>query len=1228
MAVAMESFSIREYTAKMRGVDYDKCWPFSEERGGRTLPPMPVQKFRWWADEVRMARLGGEGGDRVDQEKKATVDEAADGREDPMVETARVARACDATEASVEERPLRTLSSRAKPRTPKKRSILELFAVAPPVRGVQERDKRDIEGGGKQQGVTAVAATHSNLGNGDGRDSFEQRKRKKRVQEGAKMLKEKIGAKQKLKAKAKPMKRKKKHKNEILAAKKEKTCKLKMPSPLDVCKIVKNNVYEKQVGKMHKRLVHKQTNPATIRSLLKKHIFRLVRTSKLVSRSQEVSRMPAANSIVKKRKRGTSSKKRKITENTKGGDLVELYCDSTKHLCFSGKDDNLVHGASCLPLELPHLKTLCKLVSDVLAASSTMDNLHRCSSATEGTKLNTNDKEACINLNGKGVITSNVETGENSSEMQSNGHLGHTTTTNSSITKKTPMVEILDLNHPVKDHVDINCMNLDGSTLIPSPTYSSDLNAQGPMNKVRLESVPGSFQEQSCSVISDHLNNLHDPIGRPASVSDTNSVLSLTRNQDKQHWVSCFDQRCMDSTEGKTHLLGPAKDVCNGLPGFQQMYHKAKDSGIGTCSSVGHKAIIEPTSNLGPIWRDKCAEEGFIGLPLNSQGELIQLHPGTRYGFCQVDKMPKSALNSLQILPSSSHFQQPSHIWTKGKFPFVPSYHDDDQNWSVKQYYPARKVVFSELGSVELQGLEKMKSRTYDEKAHFKHTDPRQMEFSHCGCRDQIHTESCFNRMKFHSEKDLELGIGSAIQPTMRLMGKNVTVGSYSKEYHGCNDGRVWTDKEIITTSCPSIRVYNRPLLNRWHEEECIVQAESGASRDIPFTSLDVPSNYCCMPADKFAANYMQIGFGSDWMLSDGNSSSSGGRGFHIDLAGSPVPCQSFLNRASHFAVDCNPETQSVDMGKRKTLWAAYPPNFCQHVLVNSTHCKRSQSISYGVPSTASYSPYIDQVPAQSSRGHSLQKLPHWMLDSANQHPRYIPYPTAAYQSCTIPANSGFHHASPYTRPVVPFPCSSNSSSQAYGSYAPSSVVYPSSMTALTTNDFSSVSSTYGDKIKAKDGIVFNFTHIKSQDQSKRCRKRSASKDDKIIEAVKRPNLKLQEDSNTPVCVRREQLLGEQENIGTSEVNACVSRTTDDSLCVADNEKDTVVVSCGFPLKASQTRSGPIKLSAGAKHILKPNGSLDQENSRPIYLTVPFTQGTTAGKDSNPQEKAAKVYRF
>lgn len=118
MAVIMEAFSIREYASKMRSVDMLKCWPFDEasmEDAEAILPPITVKKFRWWFDEI--------------------VQE--DGEEESDFESESL--------ASMRLKSIQ--KAKAKNKVPKKRSIVELFQVAPQVERVDSEEEEEESDG-------------------------------------------------------------------------------------------------------------------------------------------------------------------------------------------------------------------------------------------------------------------------------------------------------------------------------------------------------------------------------------------------------------------------------------------------------------------------------------------------------------------------------------------------------------------------------------------------------------------------------------------------------------------------------------------------------------------------------------------------------------------------------------------------------------------------------------------------------------------------------------------------------------------------------------------------------------------------------------------------------------------------------------------------------------------------------------------------------------------------
>lgn len=90
---------LREYASKMRRADVGKCWPFDKDDAVISLPPISIPKFRWWVDELETAR------------------------------------SLTATEG--------------KQRAPKKRSIVELFAMSPQL----EADEGEEDAGGGDRAV-------------------------------------------------------------------------------------------------------------------------------------------------------------------------------------------------------------------------------------------------------------------------------------------------------------------------------------------------------------------------------------------------------------------------------------------------------------------------------------------------------------------------------------------------------------------------------------------------------------------------------------------------------------------------------------------------------------------------------------------------------------------------------------------------------------------------------------------------------------------------------------------------------------------------------------------------------------------------------------------------------------------------------------------------------------------------------------------------------------------
>lgn len=143
LVIYLSFFSLREYTSRMRSINVVNCWPFDETFGEETvkslLPPIVVKRFTWWLDELQL--LHSETAEKLKLPEKKTKKVFERG------ETS--SRNVDMDLEGAEEglKVVKTKSLKGKMKATKKRSIVEIFAVAPPVKraisGEAEEEEED-----------------------------------------------------------------------------------------------------------------------------------------------------------------------------------------------------------------------------------------------------------------------------------------------------------------------------------------------------------------------------------------------------------------------------------------------------------------------------------------------------------------------------------------------------------------------------------------------------------------------------------------------------------------------------------------------------------------------------------------------------------------------------------------------------------------------------------------------------------------------------------------------------------------------------------------------------------------------------------------------------------------------------------------------------------------------------------------------------------------------------
>ncbi|KAJ0964831.1 hypothetical protein J5N97_025969 [Dioscorea zingiberensis] len=1177
----------------MRSVEFGKCWPFDGSGEGRKLPPIELRKFRWWVDELEVVRKG---------EKK-------DGAGNEIVEDEK--------------------RGRGKQRAPKKRSIVELFAAAPPVETVEEETD-----GEEEEEHHVVEADEMDLDRvGLGAEVLETvRKRKERVKEDEKkekIMKKVVVVKDNIKSKKKMKMKKKKRKNNkkqlkvaICAGRKEKAHESKVQSMVNVSRLLQDSVHIKRIGKVLKYPVEgMKKRPSTVKSLAKKQSFKHFRTSKLISRDQkDVGKVLPVHSILKDQTKYSSIKKSSMKVMDSSG-LLRSCHDSVKHVSFSGKDDIIGHNKGHSPMELPQLQNLCRIFSDVLAASSAMSNANINNPSSSGEDIATGSAEKMIELSTE------------SEKSSSQGHvvsvnLPYSGKKNCSDTEKNSLAEPVDLNETIPS------FNPSSSTM--SASHSGNTTTQI------------SFPDGSTSNAESHVveSFAEARVSFPAPIRDTlahidaMSAMTIVRNPSSQQSASSLPTNTEANGRQPHSAFDPNVSMYNQIPEFQ---HRCSSDNMMSriCFSTGSKRIGESriTPNPASFCRERCLDNDFIGLPLNSHGEFIHLHSDRKFGFGDALNKQRALLNSYPNFSGSQPFESNynvDHLKLKDRFPGISMYEKDQ--WLPEPYHSASQFVRSRSNFTGVPGSESSKIHNHEPLKDNSFYQGNAGLGGFCnGCKEHSQTQNCVSSERPQAEVNLVNRFQPSIQPTMRLMGKNVTVGKSSRECEAFDDGKVWTDKEIIT-EYSTLRESNVTNTKRWPQQEWFSHLSPGILKENFQHQQEVPSSFFQVSPFNHSSVHVNFDGHPQLMSRNGISSSIGNHGPRMDSFSLPVPSQELLDKTSRSLVNFSSGTESFKVGHHVPAALSHPQNVCHHMLLSSTHCKHSQSISYSTAST-SHPSFLNQGYGnctQPSMVHSSSNLPQWLL-KATQQKKY-PKPTCLYpepiplhhHTCILPGNSSLPLSSP---------CPSNISfhygtniSQTCSSSNPASLVHPSLISELEVNKYNAGgSNSCRNMMKDRDGTKSKFQYFKELDHASRSRKRPAARDGGLIKPMKKPNLKVHEGSNTPAGLStRGQFHGDPEiNSGPSEFQVYGNKPSDVRLrelniCNGGNRSMSALKSKTDGIG----RSGPLKLSAGAKHTLTPSQGVNQDKSMSIHATIPFAAGTSSSRFSVSQRKAAEVYRF
>ncbi|PQQ13733.1 uncharacterized protein Pyn_07174 [Prunus yedoensis var. nudiflora] len=257
------------------------------------------------------------------------------------------------------------------------------------------------------------------------------------------------------------------------------------------------------------------------------------------------------------------------------------------------------------------------------------------------------------------------------------------------------------------------------------------------------------------------------------------------------------------------------------------------------------------------------------------------------------------------------------------------------------------------------------------------------MNISTSGCRqfDQVQNQKTVGMIPKDNSGHTSSNMN---QPTMRLMGKDVAIGKSSREIQGFEDGKVWTDKEIMQ----SIVL----------QQSCLPDTASGKLKE----TVAHPEYRFPHPYHNWQSN---SNFQNGSLTADRSPSSN-----LIHFAQLPTSPAMF-NRAPNFQEAFISGAESLQFGSQLPVFSA-PQNTCGHGVLRPAELNYKQNPPHFTKSAFGF-PFLNpecRENVQSPWFQSSSKgLPPWLLHATLQGKP----PNTASQSYPDVIRKNHHHIMP-----------------------------------------------------------------------------------------------------------------------------------------------------------------------------------------------------------------------
>ncbi|KAH6764100.1 hypothetical protein C2S51_015349 [Perilla frutescens var. frutescens] len=741
-------FSIREYASRMRSINVVNCWPFdetlSEETVKSLLPPIVVKRFSWWLDEVELIHSETAENFKISEKKTKKVLEKGE---------------TSSRYADRDERVVKLKSLKGKMRATKKRSIVEIFAVAPPVKRAISGEEEEAE---EEEDASCNRAR--------------RKKKKKKMKNTDVILRKALRVVKKIKRKRAAAKRG----DEIGVPEKDNCFKLKLQTQDKATGNSSSSCSKESGNDIHGCVSIPKRRPRL--QDLGPYKFMPCKAFKLIEENQHPG-LPVHGILRNRGKEFSLNQSKKCILQ----EAVQLNDCSTqkgnKHVTFSENDE--LRRLSRIPSQSAEC---FKLQKDCGSDKGNID--YAVAVGKNSTISVTSGSEDVSTRTGKELRAgpaSNEQLATFSVDSTTSGKQNyegeHSTRYGSS--ERSAM-------HSVNQH----CSD---RGLTDAPHHSMDVCPPGFIN-----------QHWSDRGLTDAPHNTTDvcPPGflrmpldgycnSPNIKVITASSNTTFRRLDKDLETPCPIPHPLHFEDYlKTHNDDPTPHWSN----MRRTYKLTQASSDDTAINCAHSFHLQSFPHLSPneLLHSFCSlpdesktgdihgrstngiNEAFVGLPLNSQGEFITLNSSAKRGVNQMMNSNVSAAHCIGFsLPSNAVSKCLGHHSEYRNLDSRTSSTGQLNLFPVESYVKenAMAVIPSRLGFIE----------SHSEKANLD------LDFLEINYHPFHNSEKTICRDDNQVQKSPE---NEKFQSRMRLMGKEFEVGERS--VRGFEDGRMWKDKQII----------------------------------------------------------------------------------------------------------------------------------------------------------------------------------------------------------------------------------------------------------------------------------------------------------------------------------------------------------------------------------------------------------------------------------------------